>query len=168
MEFLTSQPVINMLPKNTLQSVAEKVSPRMFSESWCASLDVITTSVAARSKWWQTHVLLLCNSPPWHGSSQSVTIPQTCTSTVCLSECINVKAMKKFGKFALYMCSDIWNPGWKNDQLILVDVILSNGLIDIWFIPFPSTAVSSKKYVGFLPPSSPWNRLSGWVILFTG
>ena len=41
------------------------------------------------------------------------------------------------------------------DNKFLVDAILSKGLIDIWFAPFPGTAMSSKKTAYFFLSPSP-------------
>ena len=42
-----------------------------------------------------------------------------------------------------------------DENKVLVDVILSNGMIDIGLAPFPGTAMSSKKTADFLPPPPP-------------
>ena len=42
-----------------------------------------------------------------------------------------------------------------DENKALVDVILSNGLIDIRFASFPGTAMSSKKNAESLPPPPP-------------
>ena len=54
-----------------------------------------------------------------------------------------------------------------DESKALVDVILSNGLLDIRFAPFPDTAMSSKKNTRFLPPPPPPypknERMNEWM-----
>ena len=76
-------------------------------------------------------------------------------------KCINITAAKNPCKFAFYTCSNMkeWLIAYKNK--VLVDAILSNDMIDVWFAPFPGISMS-----GFLShppppfPPFPWSEIA--------
>ena len=96
----------------------------------------------------------------WYFSPPSRYYSASWAVAISAWKCINITAAKKPCKFEFYTYSNIkeWLIAYENK--VLVDVILSNGIIDVWFAPFPDTALLSKKTAGFLPPPPPllWSK----------